>query len=169
MNRPTSELLTGVVVDTLEKMAFLFAFSQEANGSGAVTEPLETAEVSFCGPCSGRLQFGLSASVMTELAGNMLGAEDTATLSIEEQHDALKELVNVICGNLLPAIGGQEAEFSIGSPQIVGAAQPPLGPAAVESRLTLEGGICRAAIELGECRLTGAGVGKGQNVKGHMG
>jgi chemotaxis protein CheY-P-specific phosphatase CheC len=149
MNRPTSELITGVVVDTLEKLAFLFALPQEEKLLEEPAEPLETVEVSFSGSCSGRMQFGLSASVMAELAGNMLGAVDGAALAIEEQRDALKELANVICGNLLPAIGGREAEFSIGTPRILGAALAlPLGPGAVESRLSVECGICRAGIEL---------------------
>ncbi|MFO7707947.1 MAG: chemotaxis protein CheX [Desulfobacterales bacterium] len=170
MNRLTSAVMTGVVVDTLEKMAFLFALpGEEGTPERVVADPLETAEVSFCGPCSGRMQFGLSASVMTELAANMLGSEDSADVSIEKQRDALRELANVICGNLLPAIGGREAEYSIGTPRIVGAARATLGSAAVESRLTVEGGVCRVAIELAECPPGGPDVGWAQSGKGRMG
>lgn len=170
MKRPISELLTGVVIDTLEKLAFLFALPQEGKLLEEAAEPLETVEVSFSGSFSGRMHFGLSASVMAELAGNMLGAEDGAALAIEEQRDALKELANMICGNLLPAIGGREAEFSIGTPRILGAALAhPLGPDAVESRLSVESGICRAGIELaGGC---GAALEElsARDLKGRMG
>lgn len=170
MNRPISELLTSVVVATLEKLAFLFALPQEENLHEEAAEPLETVEVSFSGSFSGRMHLGLSAPVMAELAGNMLGAEDGAVLAIEEQHDALKELANVICGNLLPAIGGREAEFSIGTPRILGAGlASPLSPGAVESRLIVESGICRAGIELaGGCGAAPEGF-SARDLKGRMG
>jgi len=72
-------------------------------------------------------------------------------LSADEQHDALRELINVICGNLLPLIGGGTAEFRIQTP-FIPAGGPPgageFGPVAAASNLAVESGICRVALQL---------------------
>ena len=105
MNAVTSGILSDVVVDTLEKLAFLFAVPLEGPAPEDTRE-LATVRVRFSGPLCGGMQLSLSRPVLAELAGNMLGADDASALSADEQHDALRELVNVICGNLLPLIGG---------------------------------------------------------------
>jgi chemotaxis protein CheY-P-specific phosphatase CheC len=117
MNSAISGILTEVVVDTLEKLAFLFAAPLEEAASED-TEKLATVRVRFSGPVCGGMQLSLSQPVLAELAGNMLGAEDGSALSEDEQHDALRELINVICGNLLPAMAGSEAVFKVLAPQI---------------------------------------------------
>jgi len=65
--------------------------------------------VDFTGRFTGGMELALSASVLAELAANMLGAEEGTTLSADEQRDALRELANVVCGNLLPAIRRRRA------------------------------------------------------------
>jgi len=51
----------------------------------------------------------------------MLGDEYACT--VEAQHDALGELGNVICGNVLPAVAGAAATFSLQPPRLVDPAQ----------------------------------------------
>ena len=46
---------------------------------------------------------------------NMLGLDDTDTMTFEEQKDAFKELINVYWRNPLPAIAGVRAVFNIDS------------------------------------------------------
>jgi CheY-specific phosphatase CheX len=144
MDRAPSELLSGVIVETLEKMAFMFATPGEGPG-GAQEDELESVEVGFDGPFSGRLQLGLSGSLLAELAGNMLGVEEAGALSPEGQFDALRELANVVVGNLLPLLAGAEAEFAIGPPRRIARGAAGLGPGAVETRLRVEEGFCRGA------------------------
>jgi len=150
MNAVTSGILSDVVVDTLEKLAFLFAVPLE--GPAPVdTRELATVRVRFSGPLCGGMQLSLSRPVLAELAGNMLGADDASALSADEQHDALRELVNVICGNLLPLIGGNNAEFHIQTPFIPagdasGAGE--FGPTNAASNLSVESGICLVALQL---------------------
>jgi hypothetical protein len=81
----------------------------------------------------------------------MLGADDGSALPADEQHDALRELINVICGNLLPMIGGGTAEFNIQTPFIPAAgasAVGEFGPVAAVSNLSVESGICLVALQL---------------------
>jgi len=150
MNAATSEILTGVVADTLEKLAFLFAAPLEGPAPEETGE-FATVRVRFSGPLCGAMQLSLSQPVLAELAVNMLGADDASALSADEQHDALRELINVICGNLLPLIGGGSAEFNIETPFIPAtgaAALGKFGPANAVSNLGVENGICRVALQL---------------------
>jgi CheY-specific phosphatase CheX len=150
MNAATSGIITDVVIDTLEKLAFLFAVPLEGPAPEDTRE-LATVRVRFSGPLCGGMQLSLSQSVLAELAGNMLGADDGAALSADEQHDALRELINVICGNLLPLIGGGTAEFNIQTPFIVTAgvsAAGEFGPVNAVSNLSVESGICLVALQL---------------------
>jgi hypothetical protein len=145
MTPPLSQVLSAVTGETLEKLAFLFASPLEGPAKADWPE-LQAVRVAFTGPFCGRLDLGLSAAVLAELAANMLGADDGAQLSADERCDALKELANIVCGNLLPAIGGIAAEFNIEAPRIM----PRAGeePAEAESLLSLENGWCRAALRL---------------------
>ena len=61
----------------------------------------------------------ISTCVIPELANNMLGLDDDADITDAEQQDALKEILNVICGNVLPAIAGDQVEFNIEAPEIL--------------------------------------------------
>ena len=70
--------------------------------------------VSFNGPLSGRLVLRASSEILPGIAENMLGADGVYPFDV--QRDALGELSNVICGNLLPMIGGAEAVFVLSAP-----------------------------------------------------
>jgi hypothetical protein len=72
--------------------------------------------IHFLGPLMGDFVLEISGGVLPVLAANMLGEDEPPPLS--QQQDALKELANVICGNLLPLIAGSEAVFDLGAPQI---------------------------------------------------
>jgi CheY-specific phosphatase CheX len=150
MNTAIKDILSGVVVDTLEKLAFLFAVPLEGPAPEGTVEVV-TVQLRFSGPLCGGMQLGLSRPVLAELAGNMLGVDDGSALSVEVQHDAMRELMNVICGNLLPVICGKNAEFNIQTPFISTAgasAAEEFGPIAAVSHLSVESGFCRVALQL---------------------
>lgn len=140
--------LAEVTIDTLEKLAFMFASPVEA--ALEVEESLlTTVRVEFTGAFAGGMEMSLSGPVLSELAANMLGAVEGEALTPGEQLDnALKELANVICGNLLPAIGGDKAEFNIHAPQSVPEGRPAWEDCAAGCCLALENGICRVRVRL---------------------
>jgi hypothetical protein len=110
------------------------------------------AQVQFSGRFSGRLELRLSETVLLELAANMLGVDESGPIGIEQQRDALREIANVVCGRLLPLIGGREAEFII-EPSIVpdrpsAADGRLLSEAVARARLDLEGGVCDLALSV---------------------
>jgi CheY-specific phosphatase CheX len=74
------------------------------------------ASIGFSGPMRGRLVVAINGDILPTLVSNMLG-EDGAPSALQ-QEDALKELANVICGNLLPLIAGPAAVFDLEEPQV---------------------------------------------------
>ncbi len=85
---------------------------------------------------------------MPGIATNMLGL-DGAELSRTQQEDAFRELANVICGNLLPALAGTQAVFAVSPPLLMGEGDAPKvstpAPAAA-AHLTLENGAADLAL-----------------------
>jgi CheY-specific phosphatase CheX len=118
MNEQNNEILSRVVTETLEQLAFLFSFPDDGQAKVDLDSAV-AARVLFTGPFSGALVITVSAQVLSELTANMLGVECEEETTSEQKDDALKETVNVICGNLLPAIAGKRAVFDINVPKII--------------------------------------------------
>lgn len=109
--------LDKIVRDSLEKLAFMF-FLPDSFREPIPFQQAVTAEVSFTGFFSGRLAVVMTEPVLTELTANMLGV-DTEEIEEKHLHDALKETANIVCGNWLPVVGGDEAVFHIDAPRIL--------------------------------------------------
>jgi len=122
MTETIEDSLANTAVETLEQLAFLFAFTDKEVEPQRIGASV-TAAITFSGEFCGTLAMTISAEVLTELAANMLGIEEGETTA-DQQHDALRELLNVLCGNLLPKIGGKQAIFDLKPPEIVTADNP---------------------------------------------
>lgn len=109
--------LRKIVSDSMEKLAFMF-FSPDMLREPVPFQNAVISQVSFTGIFSGRLAIVISEPALAELAANMLGI-DGDDVAQAQLHDALKETVNIICGNWLPVEGGDEAVFHIGPPKIL--------------------------------------------------
>ena len=137
-------IVASTAVETMEKLAFLFSFPDEER-TEAFPGPAIAGRVGFNGLFTGSLALRMTSSVLPELAVNMLGLDDEEETNQELHLDAFKEMLNVICGNLLPALAGEEAEFSIDAPQVIDAEGDDViefQKAASIVRLMLEDGYC---------------------------
>ncbi len=145
MEQKIKSILTRVTSETLERLAFLFTFADDERDIDG-QEPAVTGRVEFSGFFAGSILLRLSSSALQELAVNMLGLDDDDEIPPEEKQDAFKEMLNVICGNALPAIAGNQVEFKIGSPEILSeaASATELSEANPDCivRLMLEEGFC---------------------------
>ncbi len=72
--------------------------------------------IDFEGPFSGNLLVRICGGLLPILAANMLGEEGTPSRSL--QYDALGEIANVICGNMLPSIAGSKDVFHVSPPRL---------------------------------------------------
>jgi len=79
MNAATSGILSDVVVDTLEKLAFLFAVPLEGPAPEDTRE-LATVRVRFSGPLCGGMQLSLSRPAALTLAATFLIALPLASV-----------------------------------------------------------------------------------------
>lgn len=125
MSNPLEKALFQAAVLTFEGLGFMFV-SPTLDDAQKAAPADATVIVSFGGPLSGRLVVTVCGDLLSSLAANMLGQE--AIPEPTQQYDALGEVANVICGNMLPAIAGVQAVFNIQAPQV----QPP-SPAPADS------------------------------------
>lgn len=114
-DRDIGEILVEVVADVLEQFAFMFIAPIEPKQVTLPAHSMWRAEIRFTGPFSGRLSLCGSAPFCALLASNILGM-DTEELTPEHTRDALKELVNVTCGELLVALSGKKTVFNLTVP-----------------------------------------------------
>ncbi|MHC4425104.1 MAG: chemotaxis protein CheX [Planctomycetota bacterium] len=110
----TDNMLTDALTQALETMAFLTIMPLEDD----MVAPEDTvlAEMSFKGPKTGTIQILAGLDFAKILAAN-IGALDE--VDDETAFDAVKELSNVTCGLLLPALGSSPADvFNVTVPTV---------------------------------------------------
>lgn len=128
--------LEGVLSDILEKQAFVFAEACPVEDLKAEAEDYLHATIAFEGPLCGLLGLATSRDLCAELAANMLGIEPDDAVAEEDASDALKELLNVVCGQFLTALYGNEPVFQLSIPKV-----ETFGQADWEKRKALPNGI----------------------------
>ena len=72
--------------------------------------------VTFKGPCEGKLTIAAGADALRELASGILGLEPDDEMIEDSLSDVVGELANVVLGNLLPRLAGEEKVFDLGAP-----------------------------------------------------
>lgn len=152
MDQAVAKILSIVALETLEKMAFIFGTTVEDQAAAEKKGEPVTVQVQFRGPFCGALELTISEAVLPELAANMLGIDENGPIGRDHQQDALCEIANVVCGRLLPLIGGRKAEFFIDQPAILssqstGGSPVTPGPVA-RARLDLDDGLCDLALSM---------------------
>ncbi|MGI5817237.1 MAG: chemotaxis protein CheX [Armatimonadota bacterium] len=149
MTRPTEQLertLLEITEATCETLAFMFPtppIEDESNARGDYQGELTHVRVYFAGPFAGSLALSMPRSMLPALAANMLGLDEQSTTS-EQRIDAARELCNVVCGNLLPAVAGREPVFSVSPPELCDDPGAPDSAACVRSRAWLDEGWVEA-------------------------
>ncbi len=114
MDKNLENELVSVANMTFEELCFLFPMPEEELDMPPA--PFDTFSlVQFKGPFNGALQLGVASELLPILAENILGEED---IQDQQKQDALGEVTNVICGNLLPKIAGKKPVFYLETPKI---------------------------------------------------
>lgn len=103
-----------VVTTTFERLCFMFP-APEFNG--VKNRKFEAGvSVTFGGPFRGKLRLKVTRELFLTVAANMLGQEHSTKY---QRYDALGEVANVVCGNLLREIAGPEDFFRLNSPRVI--------------------------------------------------
>ncbi len=133
--------LQQAAASTFEQIGFLLPESEvtEAQAAAPVTA---SSRVRFRGPASGAMEIEVAGSFLPEMAMNMLGTDGAAGGDV--MLDALGEISNVICGNVLPSLTSPNSVYDLSAPET---SSRPLPPCA-----TPEGRIARVVIGLNDGR-----------------
>jgi CheY-specific phosphatase CheX len=120
-----TELIDRTLLQTLETMAFMFGEAQAVPAAtGESRTPLGLlGEMRFDGHRSGRVAILIPRELAGEVATNLLGLDPGEPQSGEQLVDTVKELLNVVCGQLLTALEGDRAPFQLSIPRISEAGQ----------------------------------------------
>ncbi|RPH94863.1 chemotaxis protein CheX, partial [candidate division KSB1 bacterium] len=102
----------------METAAFLtvWPWSEE---DGDLPLPDMAASMLFRGPCTGRLTLRVSSTLLNTITQNMLGELTEEDSPEEKGQDAVCEMLNMICGNLLTIWQGDEPVFNLNPPQVL--------------------------------------------------
>ena len=170
------EVLYRVGEEVLASLAFMLPVPPEEAGERADESGPRTwtASVPFVGQANGSLMLVVSEEMLPQLAANMLGLpEGGEEASPGQQHDALLELTNVICGNLLTEIWGSEVACTLSPPRLLGQDVRVEGPAdsppAATARIELVEGKAELSLFVGEEPGTGEVAPASVNLAGRIG
>ena len=129
--------LTAVFSEVLANMAFLF--TEPPGEAPAVPASWLNCSIQYRGPKCGRLVLRTTPQFALSLAANLLNVDPETPEALGQGQDALKELVNVFCGQLLTTIYGREKTFDLSIPAISEAAAPLPSGGAEEAELYVDG------------------------------
>jgi hypothetical protein len=139
-----NDKLRQITLEAFESVCRLFPLME---GEGREGLPLAGAvSVDFSGPIAGTFCMWFFGRLPQVIAESMLGG----AASSYQTEDAMKEIANVICGNILPYVAGPEPILKLDAPRL----EPSSGEgdfpkaAAAETRILFPGGSIRLAIFL---------------------
>ncbi|GJM24314.1 MAG: hypothetical protein DHS20C16_07290 [Phycisphaerae bacterium] len=116
MQSQTTATLTTVLSDVLADLAFMFC-----DGGDYCEQPSESwleTSIGYSGGVSGELNLICTRTFAVQLAENLLGFEAGEEVSNQESNDAVREFMNVICGQFVTAAHGTEDVFNLTIPSV---------------------------------------------------
>ncbi len=116
---PTDPLsvLGEVTIEILERFAFLLGDPAETGAPPAPPPTAWLATMQFTGPRRGTLGLATTPALARQMAANLFGREPEE-ISDEEAADALKEFLNVTCGDYLHDLEGNEPIYDLSAPAV---------------------------------------------------
>lgn len=107
-----------VLEAVLEQLAFMFGEAVTKDEMRVEGEKYLHVNMKFKGKQSGNLGVAIPADLSTVLASNILGLDEEEEVPSEKAIDALKEFLNIVCGQLLTTVYGDEPVFDLTVPKV---------------------------------------------------
>ena len=115
--------LTKIFSDVLSDLAFMFRDDEQGEWpDGGLW--LETT-ISYDGTASGTLRLRCTRQFSLVLAANLLGTDPQEDIAESAADDAVKEFMNVVCGQFVTAVHGTQEVFHLTIPEIIVMNDPP--------------------------------------------
>lgn len=129
--------LATIVSDVLGELAFMV--SDDGPSAAPSGGPWLEAEIQYRGPVTGTLRCWCVRAFAVQLTANLLGIEAQDADADAEAEDALREFMNVLCGQLVTAWHGKEAVFNLSIPAVRPCPAAPAPPAVNGCQLFVNG------------------------------
>lgn len=110
-------ILGSVTVESLERFAFMLGDPADYENLPELPLSAWLVTMRYTGPRSASIGLATTAMLAHHMASNLFGREPEV-ISQEEAADALKEFLNVTCGDLLHALEGNEPIFDLSAPAV---------------------------------------------------
>jgi chemotaxis protein CheY-P-specific phosphatase CheC len=113
-----NDILIKVCCDVFESLSFMFGEAIDLDEVDSESGSFINVSISYKGDRAGAIILIVSAETAKILAYNILGIdEDEEDLPFESSMDALKELLNTICGQFITSRFGDEPVFDLTVPE----------------------------------------------------
>ncbi len=108
-----------VFCQVIEQMAFMFGEETDAESIDTPEGSIIQARMGFSGTPSGELAIDVPEEIAPLIAENLLGIDAEDEEAQQKGRDALKEILNVTCGNILTTLFGEGPIFELTVPEII--------------------------------------------------
>lgn len=117
MQTSTMQQIGHTFLEVVEQLTFMFGEPTPKDDLDAEGVEFLQATMSFEGDLKGRILVAVPVDITAEIAANILGLEPEEVESEEIKRDALAEMLNVVCGHVIMAMAGTDANFKLTSPE----------------------------------------------------
>ena len=100
-----------------ETAAFLSVYPLDP--SQELPPPERAATMTFHGAANGRVSMRVALSVLDSVVDNLLDLQDDPDELATRRGDVLKEMLNMLCGNILTGYFGAEPVFDLSPPELL--------------------------------------------------
>ncbi len=116
MSESRQQALTTTFLSVVEKLTFMFGEPVETDDIALRPEPWVEARMQFSGEVNGSLAVIVPAALQPQIAANILGLDADELTRPAMLADALREMLNVVCGHVIMALAGSAADFRLQTP-----------------------------------------------------
>jgi hypothetical protein len=116
MSETSTQTMNATFLEVVEKLTFMFGEETGLDEIERDGEPWVEARMHFTGDLCGSLSVIVPQSLQPEIAANILGLDADGIDTQAVLDDALREMLNVVCGHVIMAINGSDTNFDLQAP-----------------------------------------------------
>lgn len=118
MRADWQEIVKKICFDVLEQLAFMFCDELDKTDVQNSDDDFLKATMVFSGHHGGAVDIIVPRLLTPALVYNILGMDESDLIESDISEDALKELLNTLCGRMLPALFTDVETFDLHPPEI---------------------------------------------------
>jgi CheY-specific phosphatase CheX len=124
-NETVKDLLREITTSVLESAAFLFVDEEKIDFSNINETSFRGSRIQFSGFKEGKVFLWMTEEIVDVAARNMLGYDDDYEVNEKQRDDVLMEILNMVTGNLLTGMFGENVIFKLSIPEIINSEDVP--------------------------------------------